>query len=165
MKTPADIALDNAISFEVLKDGLQQRQNGDWTLRFTAQASDMQPRDVHRILVNAKMGTRFLCTLVEKGDDEMPVDHKAMDRDKWRDLGATKQAGIRCKQPLFWAWLEEEKRAGIDVTNEETAAHIVRYICGVASRRDLDKVGGAEARIKWHELDNEFRAWKALQHA
>jgi hypothetical protein len=147
----------------VKKDGLQQRQNGDWTLRFTAQAKDLQPEDIHQVIVNANMGTRFLLTLVEIGDDEMPVEHKKMDRDKWRALGATAQAGIRCKQPLFWVWLSEEKR--IACGDEEDAAKIVRKICGVETRRDLDKVGNAQARIMWHELDFEFQAWKAMEHA
>jgi hypothetical protein len=81
MTTPARQARENAISFEVKKDGLQQRQSGDWVLRLTVQAVDMDQR-----ITTAPMGTRFVCALVEVGDDEMPVDHKAMDRDKWRAL-------------------------------------------------------------------------------
>ena len=95
--------------------------------------------------------------------NDEPVDHKTIDRDKWRDIGATKQAGIRCKQPLFWVWLSEEKK--IDVGDEEGAAKVVRTVCGVDSRRDLDKTGNAQARIKWHDLDFEFQAWKAVEHA
>jgi hypothetical protein len=68
-------ARDNALQLEVKKDGLQQRQNGDWVLRFTAQNIDM-----HQVIVNAPMGTRFWCSLIELNDDETPVDHKAMER-------------------------------------------------------------------------------------
>src|SRR5215475_2539197 len=92
----------NAISFEAKKDGLSQRQSGDWQLRLTVAALDMDQR-----ITSAPMGTRFQCVLVEINDDETPVDHAAQDRDKWRALGPTKQAGIRCNDPVFWAFLRE----------------------------------------------------------
>ena len=47
----AERARENAISFEVKKDGLQQRQSGDWVLRVTVAAIDM-----HQVIVNAPMG-------------------------------------------------------------------------------------------------------------
>jgi hypothetical protein len=163
MKTPADIATENAISFEVKKDGLQQRQNGDWMLRLIAQAKDLQPTDIHQVIVNANMGTRFLCTLVQIDDNEMPVDHKAMDRDKWRALGPAKQAGIRCKDPVFQAYLREV--IGFEVYNEEDAASVVRTHCNVLTRGDLGKPGFSDQRILWFDLDNKFQAWKAKENA
>src|SRR5262249_51157344 len=99
----ADVARECAISFEVKKDGLTQRQSGDWQLRFTVQSVDMDNR-----LTQAPMGTRFQCVLVEVNDDESPRDHKGEQRNAWRDLGPTKQAGIRCADPIFWAYLREE---------------------------------------------------------
>jgi hypothetical protein len=151
-------ARDNAISFEVKKDGLQQRQSGDWVLRLTVQAVDMDQR-----ITTSAMGTRFMCVLVEVNDDETPVDHKAMDRDKWRALGPAKQAGIRCKDPVFWAWLREAK--GDDVENEEDAAAAVRIRCNVLTRSDLGKPGFSDQRILWFDLDNSFQAWKAAENA
>jgi hypothetical protein len=98
-------ARDNALQLEVKKDGLQQRQNGDWVLRFTAQNIDM-----HQVIVNAPMGTRFWCSLIELNDDETPVDHKAMERDKqrnkWRDMAPSQQAAMRCQEKTFWAHLK-----------------------------------------------------------
>jgi hypothetical protein len=165
MKTPADIATENAISFEVKKDGLQQRQNGDWMLRLVAQAKDLQPTDIHQVIVNANMGTRFLCTLVQIDDNEMPVDHKAMDRDKWRALGPAKQAGIRCKDPVFWAYLSEIENLKYGIANEEDAAEFVRARCNVLTRSDLGKPGFSDQRILWFDLDNKFQAWKAKENA
>ena len=95
----AQTAVNNAISFEVKKDGLQQRQSGDWKLGFTVASVDMDQR-----LSAAPMGTRYACVLVEVNDDETPTDHKAQDRDKWRALGPMRQAGIRCKEVLFWTF-------------------------------------------------------------
>ncbi|MET3995012.1 hypothetical protein ABID65_006678 [Bradyrhizobium sp. S3.9.2] len=155
----AQRARDNAISFEVKKDGLQQRQSGDWVLRLTVQAIDM-----HQTIVAAAMGTRFACVLVEVNDDESPVDHVAIARDKWRELGCAKQAGIRCKEPIFRAYLRESW-GWIDVDTEEDAAAAVRQFCGVASRSDFDKPGQNEARLKWHNLDNGFQAWRVAERA
>lgn len=160
MKTQAQQAIENALQFEVKKDGLTQRQNGDWVLRLTVQAIDM-----HQRITTADMGTRFWCSLIELNDDETPVDHKAMDRDKWRDLGPAKQAGMRCKEPIFWAYLTEEYTGRDDpVVNEDDAAEFVRNHCGVASRSDFGKPGYHDNRLRWHELDNAYQAWKAREN-
>jgi hypothetical protein len=156
---PAQKARDNALCFECKKDGLQQRQSGDWVLRFTVQALDM-----HQTILSAAMGTRFQCVLVELNDDETPVDHKAKERDKWRDLGPVKQAALRCKEPVFRAYLAEHYEETI-IDGEEAAAEAVRYICGVSSRSELSKPGMSQARIKWYDLDNKFQAWKAKENA
>jgi hypothetical protein len=159
MRTPAEAASANAISLELKKDGLQQRQNGDWMLRFTVAGTDM-----HQRLATAAMGTRYQCVLVEVGDDEEPIDHNAMERDKWRAAGPVKQAGIRCTDPVFWAYLSEEHEHG-DVNNGPDAAQVVRTICDVASRADLDKPGFSRNRIKWYDLDNAFQAWRRKENA
>jgi len=154
----ASLATANAISLEVKKDGLTQRQSGDWQLRLTIGAIDMDQR-----ITSAPMGTRFACVLVEINDDESPVNHQARERDKWRDLGPAKQAGIRCKEPTFWAWLNEE--CGYPIANEADAAAAVRAICGVESRSDFSKPGFTVARQTWFDTDFQYQAWKAHEHA
>jgi hypothetical protein len=162
MNNPARRARENAISFEVKKDGLQQRQSGDWVLRLTVQAVDMDQR-----ITTAGMGTRFMCVLVEVNDDETPRDHNAEDRDKWRALGPARQSGIRCKDPVFWAFLREQGMHNVlwDVIDETSAADAVRTICNVLSRSDLDKAGFADARILWFDVDQKFQAWKLHENA
>ncbi|QOZ68862.1 hypothetical protein [Bradyrhizobium arachidis] len=88
----------------------------------------------------------------------------AQERDKWAALGPTKQAGIRCKEPVFWRFLEEEHRYR-DVTCEQHAADCVRHHCGIASRSDLGKPGRSEERKRWHRLDNQFEAWRIAENA
>jgi hypothetical protein len=158
MNSQAKAARKNAISLEVKKDGLIQRQSGDWTLRVVFAAADYNDR-----LGRAPMGTRYACVLVEINDDETPVDHVGIERSRWRDLGAAKQAGMRCKEPVFWAFITEE--LSFPCFSEEGAAQRVRAICGVESRSDLNKPGSNEARRKWHDLDNAFQAWKAKENA
>jgi hypothetical protein len=113
------------------------------------------------------MGTIYECALVEKNDDGTPREHAVEVRDKWRDLGPTKQAGIRCSDPVFWAWLEEE---GFPLGNHlvcnchDDAAEFVRAYCSVASRADLAKPGFGQHRLKWYEMDNAFQGWKAKEN-
>jgi hypothetical protein len=155
----ASKARANAISMEVKKDGLQQRQSGDWVLRLTVAAVDMNQH-----ITTAAMGTRYQCALVEINDDEEPVDHQAVDRDKWRALGPAQQAAIRCKDPLFWAFLRECESHHWPVHVEEAAAKAVRDICNVLTRSDLGKPGFGDQRILWFDLDTKFQAWKVKEH-
>jgi hypothetical protein len=83
---------------------------------------------------------------------------------KWRALGPTKQSGMRCKDPVFWAYLREERNYE-NARNEDGAAAAVRSICGVTSRRDFTKPGLAVARNRWSALDRDFQSWKATEHA
>lgn len=154
----ADKAIENAIAFEAKKDGLQQKQDGSWTLRLTIAGQDM-----HQEITQAAMGTRYQVVVVEISDDETPVDHKMQERGSWAELGATKQAALRCKNVIFRAWLSETH--SLSPADEEHAAQFIRDYCGVASRSDLDKPGRGEARKLWHQLDNQFQAWKALENA
>ena len=158
MDIPAS-ARANAIPLEVKKDGLRQRQSGDWTLNLVIAATDMDVR-----LTGAAMGTRYQCVLVEINDDETPVNHVAVDRDKWRDLGPAKQAGIRCKEPIFWAYLSE-KHSPTKITDEDAAAVLIRDLCGIGSRADLGKPGHHAGRTLWHQIDHEYQAWKARENA
>lgn len=166
--TPAELARKNAIPLEIKKDGLQQRQNGDWVLRFVVQASDMDER-----ITRAGMGTRYQAVLVAIGDDELPItqaeketnskpaptpqpkDKPAGAKRDWRDLSPQQQAGIRCDEERFWAFLNEERQYCIIYATE--AAEAVREICGVKSRSEL--ATNHKAKILWHQLDNEYQAW------
>lgn len=145
----ADLARQNAIPLEVKKDGLQQRQNGDWVLRLVVQAADMDPR-----ITNAAMGTRFQAALVEVGDDEFPKK-KPMD---WREVQPAAQAGIRCAEPRFRDYLRFEHGKNAQTTEE--AAEEVREMCGVASRTEFST--NHKARALWHSIDSGYREWAHL---
>jgi hypothetical protein len=170
--TPADRARNNAISLEAKKDALSQRQSGDWRVSFTVQGIDMDTR-----LTQAPMGTRYAMVLVEIGPDELPVQKEAPSnvpsgsppstrpdgtkRMDWRDMQPAAQAGIRCADPVFWKFLDEEY--GLQPAGAEEAAYCVRHFCGVKSRSELGT--NHKARMLWKQLDDQFSAWKALEHA
>jgi hypothetical protein len=173
--TPADRARNNAISLEAKKDALSQRQSGDWKVSFTVQGVDMDAR-----LTQAPMGTRYAVVLVEIGDDEQPVQKEARAKPRqsnppsphpdgaarpkmdWRDMQPAAQAGIRCGEPSFQTFLKEEYYPHWSKSDLD-AAVCVRLICGVESRSELGT--NQKARVLWHQLDSQFQAWKALEHA
>ena len=89
-----------------------------------------------------------------------PDNQPARAKRDWRDIPPPQQAGIRCDDAIFTAFLKEgypeEWRE-----SQDTAA-CVRLICAVESRGQL--IDGP-SRVIWHQLDTEFQAWKALEHA
>ena len=150
--TAAERAIANAIPIEVKKDGLQQRQNGDWVLRLTVQAADMDQR-----VTSAPMGTRYQAVLVEVNDDEQPKEQPKGKLD-WRDVQPAAQAGIRCAEPRFRDYLAVEH--GINTKTAQEAAEAVRTLCGVNSRAMLGV--NHKARTLWHQLDSGYREWAHL---
>ena len=173
--TISDQARNAAISLEAKKDRLVQLQSTDWKVTFTVQTIDMDAR-----LTKAPMGTRYAMVLVEIGDDELPVapakevlaqPQQVVDRapagakrDKmdWREMQPAAQAALRCEDPTFRAFLREER--GISrVDSPTTAAIAVREICGVESRAELST--NHRKRVIWHQLDSQYLAWKAVEHA
>lgn len=91
---------------------------------------------------------------------DIPATPDKTKRD-WRDLGPAQQAGIRCDEPTFAAFLKEQRQD--DWIEAPNAAECVRLICGVSSRSEL--ATNQKARVIWHQLDEQFAAWKALEHA
>jgi hypothetical protein len=79
----------------------------------------------------------------------------------WRDMSPAQQAGIRCDEPAFAVFLKEERPD--DWAEATDAADCVRLICGVSSRSEL--ATNHAARVIWHQLDTQYGAWKALEHA
>lgn len=89
------------------------------------------------------------------------VDQPRPDRAKfeWRDFSASKQAGIRCKSPTFWAFLRET--IGSIASSEQEAINALYIYCSIASRADLDT--NHKARVIWHQLDSQYQAWLAKE--
>lgn len=88
-------------------------------------------------------------------------DEQGAPKKDWRDLPASQQAGIRCEEPTFKAFMDE--RHSLAEWNGFTTAEAVRTFCGVKSRAQLDT--DHKARVIWHQLDQEYQAWKMMEHA
>lgn len=76
----------------------------------------------------------------------------------WNDMQPAAQAGIRCDDAVFWAFLNETRK--YDVDDPTGAAEAVREICGVNSRVEFGT--DHRKRVLWHQLDVEFQAWGHL---
>ncbi len=146
----AEKAVANAIPFEAKKDGLAQRQSGDWVVRLVVQAADMDQR-----FMSAGMGTRYQVVLVEVGDDEQPTEHAKKERLEWREVQPTAQCGIRCNEPRFRDYLSVEH--GFNTNTPEEAAAVVRQICRVESRKEFST--SHKARAMWFQIDSGYREW------
>jgi len=81
---------------------------------------------------------------------------------EWRDMTPATQAGIRCNEPAFAAFLKEQRADDWHEAQNDPAA-CVRLICGVSSRAYIEK--DQRSRVIWKQLDDQFQAWKALEHA
>jgi hypothetical protein len=79
----------------------------------------------------------------------------AKEKRRWDDLKAAMQAGIRCNEPAFWQFVQEEYNA--PARDEESAAKFVRRYCGVKSRSEINlSPNSSEA---WRRLESKYKAW------
>lgn len=177
--TIADEARDNAIPCEMVLYAYRKNKDG------VVVSFVVHPEDMPDALATARIGSRWVGALVHVGDNELPVQQPAKEktreadltpatprrldkpagakRDKmdWRDVQPAAQAGIRCAEPTFCAFLNETRNYRI--TGADEAAQAVRDICGVRSRVEFGT--DHRKRVLWHQLDEEYLAWKALEHA
>jgi len=71
------------------------------------------------------------------------------------------RAAILCLDPLFWRFLDERfagKPPNINVTDETSAANMVRYACRVKSRSEI--LPNTAAGNRWDIIYSAWIAWK-----
>ena len=169
----ANEAIANSIQCEIVKYAYRQTKDGI-VVSFV-----VHPDDIPAALSTSRIGSRFVAVLVQVGDDELPVHQPAKEtkhvapatprtdpkpagaKRDWRDIPPPQQAGIRCDEPAFAAYLKENFKD--DWHEAPDATECVRLICGVESRSEL--ATNQKARVIWHQLDTTYQAWKALEHA
>ena len=59
-----------------------------------------------------------------------------------------KLAGMWCAEPDFWLWLNESFRMLTIVASEKSAADVVKSVCGISSRSQLDHSEVALVKFK-----------------
>lgn len=77
----------------------------------------------------------------------------------WRELKPSAQAGIRCAEPIFWAFVREVYKG--PCSDPDMAAFFVRTHCKVNSRAHFNS--NPAARAVWQSLDTQFQAWTTAQ--
>jgi hypothetical protein len=93
--------------------------------------------------------------------DDKPLAGAKRDKRDWSDLQPQQQAGIRCGEATFVAFLKEERPD--DWHEAQDAAECVRLICGVESRVELGI--NPKAGVVWSKLESQYQAWRAVEHA
>jgi hypothetical protein len=160
--TIADEARDNALHCEMVKYAYRQTKDG------VVVSFVVHPNDIPAALSTSHIGARYLVALVEIDDNEQPkllapakLIPPSGEKRNWRDLPPPQQAGIRCDEPSFGIYLKETYPD--DWHESQDAAACVRLICAVHSRAELGT--NQKARVMWHQLDQQYQAWLALENA
>ncbi len=124
----------------------------DGTLRVQIDVDPEHRRDFLRMFPD--IDTRVALAPLKAAAKSAPDDRKGGE--------LARLAGIFCSDPGFQLWLsarfpEHHEEAPVALVGEELAAHIVRTVCGVESRAELDHSPGAaelfheEVRRPWIE--------------
>lgn len=154
--------LKPAFQGEVQLAGWSESHSGGCKVTFwLPSARDL---DVFRALTVKKGGTagqRFAMVLVEISDDETPLPPPEGDGKDGPQPGApvggamAKLAGMWCNESEFWDFLA--RRFQTHCADAERAAFIVRHICKVQSRAEIDHSAQAMAlfneRIRMPYMD------------
>ena len=80
---------------------------------------------------------------------------------KFETLPYATQAGIRCNDAVYRAFLRE--MCAQSAFQPDEAATAIRELCEVESRADIRP--GTDAEKKWRELEGWFAAWQTKERA
>jgi len=181
MTTQAAIAREVAFHFQGKKDGLYQKKENDWVVRFTITSDDLNDS-----LKSAPLGTRYQIALVEIDENEEPLIRlpskgtkitgtatispnissiiiTEIEKPK-RKTTLPEFVGMYCNDEKFQKFLEEKFRTEWDELycgigeKSDTAANVVRYWCEVNSRSEI--LPSTPAQKLWEEkFYNPYQEW------
>lgn len=138
--------MKDPIQFEAIKTALKQSKDG-YMLSLAVHPDEI-PDDLMRDFV----GSRYVVVMVRLGDDEMPMVRE----EEFPGDAAVKMAGILCRDPQFWEWLNKKEWL-IDQSEKACTEWLVSYL-SIESRKELktDK----DARDLFNRLRKSFDAWR-----
>jgi hypothetical protein len=120
----------------------------DGTLRLTL---DIEPRNAKAAFgLFGAPGTPVGIAALNLRQSARPEPEPEPEKPKGGHLA--KLAAQWCNDPAFWRWCTDTFLSADPVHNAEEAAGLVRYLCGVESRAELDGNPGAKAAF-----DRQFR--------
>ena len=141
------------INLEAMLLRWSETSNGGATI--VLQLADPDDLEQFKLMTLAKgkiAGQRLQCVMVEIGDDELPKD--LPDPGKGGPLSIL--AARWCRDPEFQKWINQALAppfaVGLDMnlTEEEIATSLLRSVCGIKSRAELDHDDLASARFEAH---------------
>ena len=134
------------LNFEGIKIGLKQSKDG-FVLTLA-----VHPDDIPDELMRDFVGSRYQVVMVRLGDDDQPLSREG----EFPGDHAVKMAGILCRDPEFWRWLND--REMLMEKNEKACTEWLVSYLGVESRKELKT--DMEARNLFNQLKRSFDAWR-----
>jgi hypothetical protein len=134
------------LQFEAVKVALKQDKTG-YVLTLS-----MHPDDIPEDLLRDFVGSRYQVVMVRLNSEEQPLDR---DREYEGDK-SVRLAGLLCRDPEFWAYLNEDSQI-FDQTEEEATEWMRTYL-GVTSRSELKT--NSQARDMLTKIHRKFNSWK-----
>tara|TARA_X000000950_G_scaffold205793_1_gene247559 strand:- start:4097 stop:4546 length:450 start_codon:yes stop_codon:yes gene_type:complete len=135
---------DIAESFEAKKYAYRQTKDG-MVLSFV-----LHPDDVPKEMATAPIGQRYMVACAQIDDHENPIRPRATtDAEK-----ALARANLICRDETYIQWVRMNYYQWdvVDKTleDEEYAAQVIRFICGIESRSELKTNPEARERLNEH---------------
>jgi hypothetical protein len=134
------------LNFEGIKLGLKQSKDG-FVLTLA-----VHPDDIPDELMRDFVGSRYQVVMVRLGDDDQPLSREG----EFPGDHAVKMAGILCRDPEFWRWLND--REMLMEKNEKACTEWLVSYLGIESRKELKT--DTEARNLFNQLKRSFDAWR-----
>jgi len=134
------------LNFEAIKIGLKQSKDG-FVLTLAVHPDDI-PDDLTRDFI----GSRYQVVMVRLGDDDQPLSREG----EFPGDHAVKMAGILCRDPDFWRWLND--REMLMEKNEKACTEWLISYLSIESRKELKT--DTEARNLFNQLKRSFDAWR-----
>ena len=140
-----------------LKDYGESANAGCWVSFRVPMPEDLEPfRGQDRSGRNARTGKRYTLMLIELTDQEEPVQQQADETP--RPMKLSQIAGALCNNADFRTWAEHTY--GDPFPDAESAAKLIREVCGVESRAHLDT--NQEAAALFREILADFDSAKSV---
>jgi len=134
------------LNFEAIKIGLKQSKDG-FVLTLA-----VHPDDIPDELMRDFVGSRYQVVMVRLGDDDQPLSREG----EFPGDHAVKMAGILCRDPDFWRWLND--REMLMEKNEKACTEWLISYLSIESRKELKT--DTEARNLFNQLKRSFDAWR-----
>ena len=128
--------------FEAKKYAYRQSRDG-MVLSFL-----LHPSDVPKELATAKIGQRYMIACAQIGEDERPIVKAAVTEGE----RAMARANLICREQTFQEWVRlNNEREGWVADNPDDATlatNVIRSVCGIESRRELQDNEEAQQKLK-----------------
>ena len=170
MGLESEMAKDVGYQFECKKDAMRQNQDGSWKATI-----NIHPNDMDSQFLSDPMGQRYMAVLVPISDDETPRPKKPEPENKpsgqktWKDMSYAQRAGIlsgsndfhnylRVNHSSEWIRLLAHQKSGSRLEKRnEAAARLIRRLCGVTSRADIEK--NHNAKDEFQKIYTDYTMW------